>query len=409
MKTVTLFENQSLRTGTNFDGEAFSHKDLQELLNFTGDSVPYFTLKKNGVHFHDFAGIIQTENLRIEVLPRADRSFAGPDEKGIWRKIFIQMLAVTGIISGRPQNISSKALKSDSLPDLLFETFIRETEYILHNGLIRQYRLSEGSSGSLRGRLVFGKNIQKNSVHHEKLYTKKTEYDNVNLLNIIVHKALLTVKRLNTGTELSGRTGTLLLNFPEMPDMRISSQTFEKISFSRKNIHYKNCIETAKLILLNDHSDRKKGKNSGFALMTELNDLWKKFIYKSMLKYRKRDFSITVRTAGSLWKSEYSDRKKIKPDIILNKGSENCIVLDTKWKNSPSSEDFRRLHSASEIFGSDKTAFLLPGEKSLNGFFLNSRQGRQSEKICRIIRIPADINVEQWRKNISSSVDEWMD
>lgn len=407
MRTFTLFENQKLQTGRIYDGEKFSEKDLQELLDFK-EGLPYFSMIRNGIQFHNYAGIIQTEHLRIEVLPRADRSFAGPDEQTVWRKIFIQMLSFTGVFSGRIRDVSSKNLSSYSAVDLIFETFLREAEYILHKGLTRQYHPSEGNSNSLKGRLIFSRHIRKNSVHHEKFYTEKYNYDNINILNIILYKALLSVKRLNSRQDLSGRIESLILNFPEMPDIKISSSLFDKISFSRKNVHYKNCIETARMILLNDRTDKKKGRNSGFAMMTELNDLWKHFVLRSIRSRKKGNFSITGHTSKSLWKSENSKKRIIKPDIILNKGRKNCIVLVTKWKAAPSDEDFSRLYASAESFGAEKTAFILPGDKSINGLFADS-EGIKQNKICSILKIPPDIHIEEWQKNIFSQLLDWID
>lgn len=408
MKTFTLFENQKLQTGRRYDGEKFSEKDLQELIDFKEGSVPYFSMIRNGIQFHNYAGIIQTERLRIEVLPRADRSFAGPDEKTVWRKIFIQMISFTGVFSGRIRNVSSKNPSSYSAVDLLLDTFLRETEYILHSGFTRQYHTSEGNSNSLKGRLIFSRHIQKNSVHHEKFYTEKYDYDKINILNIILYKALLSVKRLNSRKDLSGRIESLILNFPEMPDIKVSSSLFDKISFSRKNIHYKNCIETARMILLNDRTDQKQGRNSGFAMMTEMNDLWKHFVLRSIRKHKKRNFSISGHTSKSLWKSENLKKRIIKPDIILNKGRKNCIVLEAKWKSAPSDEDFSRLYASVESFGADKTAFILPGTKSVKGLFADSG-GIKPDKICSILKIPADIHTEEWEKNIFNQLLDWID
>ncbi|MBK9688627.1 MAG: hypothetical protein IPO65_13060 [Saprospiraceae bacterium] len=54
---------------------------------------------------------------------------------------------------------------------------------------------------------------------------------------------------------LNGRIGALLLHFPEMPEVKVTSATFERIVYNRKNQSYTKAIEIAKLLLLQYHPD----------------------------------------------------------------------------------------------------------------------------------------------------------
>ncbi|WP_348825710.1 5-methylcytosine restriction system specificity protein McrC [Flavobacterium aestuarii] len=80
------------------------------------------------------------------------------------------------------------------------------------------------------------------------------------------------------------RIRVLLLHFHEMPDIKVSNTTFEKLIYNRKNQHYEKAIEIAELLLLKYHLDVSKGRNLVLTLMFDMNMLWEQFIYVSLKK-----------------------------------------------------------------------------------------------------------------------------
>lgn len=56
--------------------------------------------------------------------------------------------------------------------------------------------------------------------------------------------------QVNTYDDLHSRIESLLLSFPEMPDIKGTAAKFDKLHFNRKNQHYKKTIEIAKVLLL---------------------------------------------------------------------------------------------------------------------------------------------------------------
>jgi 5-methylcytosine-specific restriction enzyme subunit McrC len=363
---IIVFEHEILRTDRGVN--KLTVKQLKALQQFYGESgVPYYSLIHNGVKFCEYVGVLQVGNTLIEVLPKIDKSLSEPADS--WRKVLIDMLHAAGVLELKAPSSGSLKLKSNSILDLYFELFVNEVKYLLRQGLVKKYRKTEGNGTSLKGNLKFGKHISQNLVHQERFYIQYTTYDTDHILHSILYKAIKLLGRINTNESLQGSIKSLLLDFPEMADVKISEATFNKLILNRKTLSYQKAIEIARLLLLNYHPDVSKGSNHILALMFDMNSLWEQFVYTSLRKHKKTESTITAQNTRNFWKPNKGYTSKMKPDIVLNKDKENCVVLDTKWKNiknyNPSSEDLRQMFAYMKYYKAKKVALVYPSTKSL--------------------------------------------
>lgn len=415
-KYITVFEHQAIKLNQEFDGIKFDAPRLKALQTYYGEKgVPYFSLIHNGVRFNEYVGVIQVGDTVIEVLPKADKLPSASNEKTEWRNILVKMLFAVGVFDIQAPSSSFLKLKSNSILDLYFELFIKEVEYLLHNGLVKQYRKKEGNVTALKGCLQFGKNIQQNLTHQERFYVRYTTYDVEHKLHFILYKTIRLLRRINTNTGLHSRIGALLLHFPEMPDVKISEATFDKLVFNRKTQSYKKAIDIAKLLLLQYHPDVIKGRDNVLALMFDMNELWEKFVYVSLRKHKKSNTTITAQTSKFFWQPESGYRSKIIPDIVVNKGRDDCVVLDTKWKNlngyNPSPDDLRQMYVYHEYYNAKRVALIYPGKESVkSGVYLDVKTGKgmDKEKKCSVISLSVDKDIKKWQKNINERFETWM-
>lgn len=408
-KHITVFEHQTIKVNQVIDGVTFDETKLKALQKYYGENgVPYFSLIHNGVKFNEYVGVIQINNTVIEVLPKADNQFAGSGEKKRWRDILIDMLFAVGIFDIHAPSTSSLKIKTNSILDLYFELFINETEYLLHNGLVKQYRKKEGNVNALKGNLKFGQHIQKNLTHQERFFVRHTIYDLEHKLHLILYKTIRLLKQINTNVALHSKIGALLLNFPEMPDINVSETTFSKLVFDRKTQPYKKTIDIARLILLQYHPDVSRGRNYVLALMFDMNKLWEQFVYVSLRKQKATDVTITAQTSKYFWKPKTGNRSTIRPDIVVNKNKENCMVLDTKWKNlkgyNPSSDDLRQMYVYHKYYAANKVALVYPGDKTtkIGGKFLDPETGNKTTMECNVISVAVKPKIKEWQIQIGA-------
>ncbi len=410
---ITVFEHDTIRT--NVGENCITDEQFKALKIYYAKNSNYYRLEHNGVKFNQFVGVIQVGKTLIEVLPKTDKY---DTDKSKWRNILIGMLRAAGNFDIKSTSSSKLKIKPNTILDLYFELFINEIEYLVHGGLVKQYRKKESNLHALKGSIQFGKQIQQNLTHEERFYVKHTTYDIEHLLHFIIYKTIRLLQHLNTNSALQSRIGNLMLNFPEMPDIKITETTFNKLVFNRKTQSYKKAIEIAKLILLQYHPDLSQGRNDVLALMFDMNKLWEKFVFRTLQKNISSGFKVTSQISKDFWKPEIGKASTIKADILLSKGSEN-FVLDTKWKTlldkNPSAGDLHQMFVYQEFYDAKKVALLYPDNESseLRGHFVHSSTNNAKE--CGIFRfvVPSEgINnqnlIKTWQQQINETIAKWI-
>jgi len=410
---ITVFEHQTIKLNQSITGVMFDKDKLLALQEYYGQKgVPYFSLIHKGIQFNEYVGVVQVGNLLIEVLPKADKNPDTEKEETKWRDILIGMLRAVSNFDIKSTSNSQLKIKPNTILDLYFELFIKEVEYLYHTGLVKKYRKTEGNTTALKGNLLFAKHLQQNLTHQERFYVRHTTYDTEHLLQFILYKAIRLLKQINTNNALQSRIGSLLLNFPEMPDIKVSEITFNTIVYNRKTKHYQKAIEIARLLLLQYHPDVKTGRNHVLALMFDMNKLWEQFIYVSLRKNKAPEITVTAQTTKYFWKPEYGNRSKIIPDIWIKKG-EDSYILDTKWKNlngyNPSPDDLRQMYVYHEYYDAKKVALVYPGEMmNKSGKYIDPKADIETNKECSIITLSVSTIIKDWQIAINKKMTEWM-
>lgn len=415
---ITVFEHERLR----FDqGEKRISEELfKELDRYHGSGTPYFKLIHHGVQFTEYVGVLQVGSTLIEVLPKADRHAHTESEEKRWRDILIDMMRAVGGFDIHTTSNANLRIRPNTILDLYFELFVRETEYLLHTGLAKQYRKTEGNRTALKGSLQFAKHIQQNLTHQERFYVRHATYDVEHRLHMILYKTIRLLRRINTNVDLHSRIGSLLLNFPEMPDIRVTESLFQKLAFNRKTQRYRKAIEIAKLILLNYHPDVRSGRNDVLALMFDMNLLWERFLYITLRKLTVDNIVVREQVPKKFWKPEHGKHARIQPDIWIKWGEESAI-LDTKWKNlngkNPSPEDLRQMYVYHDYFKATRVALVYPGQdySDRKGSFWSSVDDAPTDKSCSVLllgipeREPGTKSwITQWQEDIRKRIEIWL-
>ena len=358
-KPIQVFEYDFLAIGSK--GFEFAHWEALGKYNDEHEGS-FFRLTHNGVKFQQYVGVIQVGNITIEILPKIGKESGPNGSKDEWQQVLIDMLRECNWMKVHAHQKASLHYKYNIILEAYLELFIKECESILRRGLIKKYRLENSNYNTLKGKLLFAQNIQKNFVHQERFFTRHQVYDRNNVFNQILFKALKIIPIISQSPFLKDRVYSLLLAFPELEDLTVNDSTFQNLVFDRKTSPYREAIEIAAMLLLNYRPDVSAGNNQILAILFDMNDLWEEYIYRQIQRHCIEGWEIKPQEEKYFWKlANKNSHKSIRPDIVVSiKGK--TVIIDTKWKlpedNKPSDNDLKQMFVYNEYWDG-KTAILL--------------------------------------------------
>jgi 5-methylcytosine-specific restriction enzyme subunit McrC len=392
-RLIQVFEHEKLTLHPNQWGEKLTVPELEKLYAFNdkNDNI-YFTGIRDGVKFKNYVGVIQIGGLTLEILPKADKSVViskegHKKEAKNWHNALLRMLAICRHIRVDAVSEASLEKRHHSILDLYFELFLDEVENLLHRGLIKKYRKSEGNLSVLKGALNFNKNIQQNLIHQERFYTNHQVYDQDHLINQIVFRALVILDQITTSLFIKDRLARVQLDFPEIKHIKIQEHHFNQLTENRKSVHYAEAVKISKMIILNYSPDIKSGHENMLALLFDMNKLWEEYIYRMLVRNKEEGTTVSFQNSQTFWQTK-TYRKTIRPDLVITKGDETYII-DTKWKvidsTKPDDDDLKQIFAYNLYWKSYNSILLYPttaiSSKSVSGDY---HKGLDKEHGCTL-------------------------
>jgi 5-methylcytosine-specific restriction enzyme subunit McrC len=274
-------------------------------------------------------------------------------------------------------------LRTASLLEIFFESFLTEVEKLLHHGLVRKYRQTRGNVPALKGRILFRQHLSRNMVHRERFFTEHVFYDRNNPFNQILRAALDVLSRVSSNPHLAATARRLSLFFQDVDDIAVSERTFTRLTHTRNTERYRRALQLARLIILNYSPDVRSGREDVLAILFDMNALFERFVFAQLKRAESRQIQHSIQfkaqTSRGFWTANQM-RKAIRPDILAQIGSDpGCerIVLDTKWKiptdSRPADSDLHQMHSYNIQFGARRSFLLYPrvsARSDIYGFFM---------------------------------------
>jgi 5-methylcytosine-specific restriction enzyme subunit McrC len=282
--------------------------------------------------------------------------------------------------------------KHNSILDAYLEIYLNACERLLHEGLVKKYRKEESTLFALKGKLKFSQHIRRNLVHEERFFTEHALYDRNNIYNQILLKALKVIPKFTVSAVIRDKLSRLLLDFPELPDVSVTADTFQKLTYDRKTERYKEAIEIAAMLLLNYRPDIRGGHNHVLAILFDMNDLWEEYFFRRLRVSLPPDWHIQAQPRKVFW-----EEKRIKPDIVLTNPQKQNIVIDTKWKTPdgfiPSDNDLKQMFVYNEYWKAQHSILLYPLNepdgpfKKMMGAYPEPTQRNEVRSKCSIAKV----------------------
>lgn len=367
LKKIQVFEHQTLHYGRDYDSVSFEEKHFVALTKLNEyHKNKYFTVVHKGIKFSQYVGVVQIDDLCIEILPKSDNS---TDDKKVWQGALIEMLRVTKKLNVDNVGQANVNKQSIHLLDIYFEWFLNELQLLIRQGLVKKYYKEKRNIKALKGKLEFAEHINKNLIHKERFFTSHQVYEKDHLVHQILGQALTIVEQMSNGSYLYSKCKTINLDFPEVKKIKATSSTFNSLPKNRKVVPYKTALEIARLIILNYAPNISSGKENMLALLFDMNSLWEEYILTRIKQVAKDEIEVFGQKSKVFWNGI-----TIRPDIVIQNGS-NTYIIDTKWKNingsKPSTDDLRQMYVYNDYWKSTKAVLVYPSNYSDSPKFKN--------------------------------------
>ncbi len=393
-KLIQRYEYSSLKIGDDgFNEDHWRAMGQYEQKHGRG----FFTLYPDRVKFAQYVGVIQVNELTIEILPKVDGEVL-VGQKYKWQQFLLDMLQQCHWMQSWSHQKAYLRFKYNNILEAYLGIFLNECWQLLRTGLIKKYRKQAKNVTALKGQLLFHQQIQRNLVHQERFYTTHSVYDKNNVYNQILATAIQLVPQLTSNPSLKESANQLLFEFPDLEPIAINQTLFERLTFDRKSEAYREPISIASMLLLNYRPDISSGNNHILSLLFDMNELWEEFIYRQLLRFSGEEWQVGYQQQRKFWTSSMLNVTKIiMPDIVLHHiETGKKVIIDTKWKipenEIPNDADLKPIFVYNEYWQSNLGILLYPSVDSgkeifyINGNFVGTSK-RPAKHTCGVVRV----------------------
>lgn len=329
MRFLTFREREGIIIGPAGEISEFEAEGIAKLAGRLPPGV--LAWGHRSLKFGPFCGVLQTEQLAIEILPKIDH---GSDSSEDMRGLLVAMLARAGELGSKRGGDAGLGQQHSHLLDVFIEDFCVQVKSALRGGAIARYTERTENLNAIRGRLELTGHLRANAFDRSHLLCRFDERDIDNPYN----QALKALLRILLGLALSPRTratvAAFLHRFDEVTDRRVTARDVGALRFDRTIRHWEPVFARARWLLTGLYPDVHIGDAAGSALLFNMEKL-----FETILGLRIRH-ACQVQAGARLTvglqrpvKNLATGGFQLRPDIIVQSGDECVAIFDAKWKH----------------------------------------------------------------------------
>jgi len=314
----------------------------------------------------NYVGVLQTKDgTTIEILPKI---CGCSDNITQTKTIFLQMLKS---LKDHPfKNINSTNLNTARLPifEIFITMFLTEIEKIIKGGLKADYLPREENQAFLKGKLLFNQQIKHNLTHQERFFVAYDEFIHNRPENRLIKSTLRFLSTLAKSNDNQKRLREFIFTLDEIDFSNNIEQDFKCCKADRSMHRYHMALKWCRIFLKKESFTSFKGSELAYALMFDMNKVFENFVahkIKNSLYFS--GFSVEFQDQLHHLIEGPDKRFRLKPDIVLNRGDEPSIILDTKWKvvgqdRDISQADLYQMYAYGKKYGANTLILIYPSQ-----------------------------------------------
>lgn len=305
-----------------------------------------------------FVGVIQIDELTIEILPKIEETDDAPSDddstsgRRFSQRNLLYMLSLAGRVPLRSRDVANVSVHKATLLDIFVELFATRLLDELKRGLDQSYVDRAENLSFLRGKLQFSKHLRENLWRKERFFVEYDEYLPDTTMNRIFKYACRRLYRSVSRPQTEHKLQQCLALLTPVDDRKMTLQDFERVRFSRQNERFREAFAFCRLLFQGLSPSPAVGDDESYAVLFDMWTVYEDFITAFIGKYvlnstefgdyRYRPQSKGLQRHLLHERGEGSRRKlNLQPDILIELIGEShrCedgkplrLIADTKWK-----------------------------------------------------------------------------
>lgn len=372
MKTITLFEHETLSISNRGDPHGLSLAEVEALdkaqrtLGAKAFNWNSNTQIKAGHH----VGVISADSVRIEILPKIN----GKDIQQS-RGTLMRMLSAALNLPIHVGNITGLGNQSRDILEVLIMLFAGRLLVQSRRGLISSYVQKAEDLYKLRGKLNTVRQFTQNAAAPQRLACEYEEFSADQPLNQLL---LCAVHELKNYAQYH-KTQRLLLevesHFFDVSLVSKQEALMKPIRIDRSNSRWETIEHLARLLLQSCFQTVHTGKQKGLSLLFDMNRLFEAYVTRIARKSL-CPLGYSVRSQSPVRNLALSptDIKCFytKPDLHAQLGN-RIFVFDAKWKRIDRSKanfgisqsDAYQMYAYAQIYQAETVILIYPDDREL--------------------------------------------
>jgi 5-methylcytosine-specific restriction enzyme subunit McrC len=347
MKTVVVREYARLTTDpveATLDQATVSPSAFEWLCNlaasFSRSGASLLQVEnRRWLRLDSYVGVVETPcGTLLEILPKHTDD---TDEAAISasRALLVKMLAEFLDLPARTTDKTDIQTFRHTLLEWVMKEFILSLDHLVKRGLRFDYRRVEEEQRYLRGQLDINKQMRQPpgrehifNIRHDVFLADRPE-------NRLLKSALMRVCRSTQQPDtwrLSHELAGLLAEIPGSKDLQ---SDFRQWRNDRLMAHYQPVRPWCELVLGQHMPLAMRGKTHGISLLFPMEKLFERYVESRLRKQLPVPYTLKAQGAShSLCTHQDKRMFQLRPDLLIQRGQQTCLVLDTKWKRISASD-----------------------------------------------------------------------
>jgi 5-methylcytosine-specific restriction enzyme subunit McrC len=373
-----------------YTSETIDKYQFEELESFAKDNSKVFRyVNKNTLQaVNGYVGVIKTENLTLEILPKIHQKVYEENQekenqknRDILNKMLLKVL--------NPNALEGTNADLDSLEDMnIFEVFIKmfanSVDELIRKGVKSDYMLQEDNLPYLKGKIQFSNHIRYNLAHKERFYVEFDEYLPDRVENRLIKTCIDFLLDKSQDSENQRLLREQLFFFDDVSYSTNIEYDISCIQDLHGGMeHYETPLNFAKIFLQNKSFTPTVGDDSAFSFLFPMAVIFERYV-EVLLRDSGIDVESKFNNEYFLENEDKNDKQiSLEPDYMF-KFDNKRIVADAKWKlydedkeTNLKREDIFQVYSYMSYFDSDRGYIFTPKIHNSNTIEVYSFQKKE--------------------------------